>query len=335
MRLEFSAGAIIYRKGEGKGRGGSQELQYLTLKRKDWLDFPKGHIEEGESAEQAAKREIKEESGLDVEFVPGFRRSIGYWYMESWTEKKEKIKKGVIYFLARVPQDAKVRISEEHLDYMWNTIEEYRRIKLFKKQMKVLTEADSYARRFEEMEALNRKYAELPKQRKEWSLSGRFVPGDGPLDAKIMFVGQAPGREEDERLKPFVGSAGKLLTKLIGRTGLKREEVYITSVVQFFPPKNRLPTKEEAELCMPFLKEQIRIIRPRLIVVLGNFAAENVAGVKAVMTTHGRLLKHEEYGAHIFVTLHPAAVVRLKKYTELIEGDFDQLKSIIKKTGLG
>ena len=325
MRFEFAAGAIIYRKGDNK------ELQYLTLKRADWLDFPKGHIEKGESEEQAAKREIKEESGLDVEFVPGFKRNIRYWYVESWTKKKEKIKKRVTYFLARVPPDAKVRISEEHLGYMWSTTEKYRRIKLFKKQMKVLSDADLYARRFEDMEALNRRYAELPNKQKSWGLSRRMVPGDGPLDAKVMFVGQAPGREEDEKLKPFIGAAGKLLTKLINRTGLKREQVYITSVVQFFPPENRLPSKEEAWLCMPFLKEQIKIIKPKLIVVLGNFAAENVAGIKTVMSTHGKLVNYNEYGARIFVTVHPAAVVRLKKYTELIEGDFDLLKSIIGK----
>ena len=328
MKFEFSAGAIIYRK------GGNKERQYLTLKRTDWLDFPKGHIEEGESKEQAAKREIKEESGLDVEFVPGFERSIGYWYMENWTGNKEKIKKEVTYFLARVPPDAKVRISEEHLDYMWGTIGEYRKVKLFREQMEVLADADSYARRFEAMEALNGRYAQLPKLQRGWDLSKRFVPGDGPLDAKIIFVGQAPGREEDERLKPFVGAAGKLLTKLIARAGLKREQVYITSVVQFFPPENRLPTEEETVLCTPFLKEQIKIIGPKLIVVLGNFAAENVAGVKTVMKTHGKLLRHKGYGAHVFVTLHPAAVVRLKKYTELIEGDFDRLRGIIKKMKL-
>src|SRR5271154_3141943 len=106
------------------------------------------------------------------------------------------------------------------------------------------------------MKKLNSKYKRLPALIKGWSLSRRFVPGEGPLTAKVMLIGQAPGRTEDELLRPFIGTSGKFLDTLIGMAGLERKSVYICSVVQYFPPKNRIPTDEEIEACNGFLLRQ-------------------------------------------------------------------------------
>jgi uracil-DNA glycosylase len=185
-----------------------------------------------------------------------------------------------------------------------------------------------------EIDEINKEYEVLPKKYSNWGLSSNFVPGDGPTDAKIMIIGQAPGRNEDEQRKPFIGSAGKLLTSLIKRAGLERENVYITSVVQFFPPENRLPTEDEAQYCLPFLKRQIKTIKPKLIVLLGNFSAFNVAGIDQVMKNHGKLIESEEYGCDLFITLHPAAAVRIKTNMPVIEKDFENLGEIIKKKNI-
>ncbi|MCW6159716.1 MAG: NUDIX domain-containing protein [Candidatus Micrarchaeales archaeon] len=318
MLFEFSAGVIAYNYRNGKRR-------FLFLKRKEFLDVPKGHIEKGESAEDAALRETKEEAGLSVVLDPFFRHEITYWHMRN----KEKIKKHAIFFLARVSDDAKVKISFEHDGYEWLTFEESMKRMSFKTQKEVAMDANSYIDKLEAMEALNREYSELPGKHSDWGLSGTFVPGRGNLNAMVMFVGQAPGRSEDEAREPFVGPAGQLLSRLIRRAGLKRESTYITSIVQFFPPDNRLPTEEEARHCMPFLKRQIDIVRPKLIVALGNFASQNLVGIGAVVSNHGRIVKSEEYGCDVFITLHPAAAVRIKSNLPTIEKDFDKLKGML------
>ncbi|MFQ6109372.1 MAG: uracil-DNA glycosylase, partial [Candidatus Aminicenantales bacterium] len=100
------------------------------------------------------------------------------------------------------------------------------------------------------------------------------VPGEGSLEAALMFVGEAPGRDEDIQGKPFVGRAGQLLTKIIQAMSFRREEVYITNVVKCRPPKNRTPHREEIEKCRGYLLEQIQIINPRVIVTLGKVAAD-------------------------------------------------------------
>src|SRR5213593_2187552 len=106
---------------------------------------------------------------------------------------------------------------------------------------------------------------ELHKNRK------KAVPGEGPIDAKIMFVGEGPGLNEDEQGRPFVGAAGKLLTELLGSIGLSRSNVFITNIVKCRPPNNRPPRKTEIETCVSlYLQPQIRIINPRVIVPLGT-----------------------------------------------------------------
>lgn len=318
MLFEFSAGVIAYNYQRGKRR-------FLFLKRKDFLDAPKGHIEKGEHAVDAAVRETMEESGLSVLPDRFFRHEIAYWHVRNG----EKIKKHVTFLLARVPDDAKVKISWEHEGYEWLALDEALEKMSFKNQKQSIIEANAYIDKLEEMERLNREYEQLPKRHRGWGLSGTFVPGIGNLNAALMLVGQAPGRTEDEMREPFVGAAGKLLDRLLHIAGLRREKAYITSIVQFFPPDNRLPTEEEAMHCMPFLKRQIGIVRPKLIVALGNFASSNLVGVAAVSSNHGKLVESEEYGCRVFITLHPAAAVRIKSNLPTIEDDFRDLKKII------
>ncbi len=152
------------------------------------------------------------------------------------------------------------------------------------------------------MRALNKRYSSLPKRSKVWNLSRNFVPGHGPLDAKLMLLGQAPGRFEDIELKPFIGRSGKLMDKEIERIGLHREEFYITSVVQFYPPKNRAPTRKEMEVCLPLLLEQINIIKPKFVILLGNFPAGAVLGIRSIKSHHGEMVKRD--GITYMFTLH-------------------------------
>ncbi len=319
MEFEFSAGAIVYSNIGGKRK-------FLMLERDGWLDMPKGHIEEGESSRTAEIRETKEECGLDVVLDDHFKEEVEYWF----TEKSEKIKKKVTFYLARAPSE-EVKISNEHLGYEWVVPGAETKLKIYKNSETLLEKASEYLQKKEKVEKLNSEYAKLPEKFEKWDLSRNFVPGDGPVNAKIMVIGQAPGRNEDEQGKPFIGMAGKLLTTLLGKAGLKRETVYITSVVQFFPPDNRVPTDEEAESCLYFLKKQIEIIKPKIIVLLGNFATYNVDGKEEVMKIHGKLIESKEYNCYLFITLHPAAAVRMKKFVPLMEKDFEDLKEIIKE----
>ncbi|MGV8090046.1 MAG: uracil-DNA glycosylase [Methanothrix sp.] len=131
------------------------------------------------------------------------------------------------------------------------------------------------------------------------------VPGSGPSEAEIMLVGEAPGREEDLKGLPFVGRAGRLLDEALDEAGLKREDVFITSVIKCRPPQNRKPKKKEIELCLPYLEDQMDAIRPRIICLMGNTAIQAVLGVVGVTVLRGQILCDR-----FLVTYHPAAVLR-------------------------
>ncbi len=155
------------------------------------------------------------------------------------------------------------------------------------------------------------------------------VPGEGPLNADVMFVGEAPGRNEDEQGRPFVGAAGNLLNKLLEEAGLKRNEVYITNVVKCRPPGNRDPTDEEIEACLPYLVEQIKIIRPRVIVALGRYSARTLfrlAGLKweSMSKQHGRVYDATIAGVRVklVATYHPAAALYRPPLRETLAEDF-------------
>ncbi|MFX1416106.1 MAG: uracil-DNA glycosylase [Promethearchaeota archaeon] len=150
------------------------------------------------------------------------------------------------------------------------------------------------------------------------------VPGEGSIDARVMFVGEAPGVKEDESGRPFVGRSGSLLTDMIAEIGLSRDEVFTTSVLKSRPPGNRAPRKNEIEACVAYLHRQIDIIRPRVIVLLGGVAVSSVIGRWKISEAHGRI--YEVEGRKFFVTYHPAAALRFPKLRETMRKDFSTLK---------
>ena len=137
----------------------------------------------------------------------------------------------------------------------------------------------------------------------------KLVFGDGAADARLLFVGEGPGADEDAQGVPFVGRAGQLLNNMIGAMGLKREEVYIANVVKCRPPGNRAPEPEEANTCSPFLFQQIDAVRPEVIVALGATAATYLLGQRQPLAgLRGRV--HAWRGSKLIVTYHPAFLLR-------------------------
>jgi len=114
------------------------------------------------------------------------------------------------------------------------------------------------------------------------------VPGEGPRNAKVMFVGQNPGSEEDETGRPFVGRAGKFLTKILAENGIKREDVFITNIVKHVSPQNRKPYPDEVAACLPYLNMQINLIKPKIIVLLGASAKQTprLEGIEYIQVIH-------------------------------------------------
>jgi uracil-DNA glycosylase len=136
-----------------------------------------------------------------------------------------------------------------------------------------------------------------------------LVFGVGNPKTRLMFVGEGPGRDEDEQGEPFVGRAGKLLTKIIEAMNLKRSDIYIANVVKCRPPNNRFPEPIEVETCIPFLIKQISAIQPEMIVTLGNLAAHNLLKTKTGVTAlRGRF--HDFEGIPVMPTFHPAYLLR-------------------------
>ncbi len=321
MEFEFSAGILVYRYAASK-------REFLFLCHSDGLlDLPKGHIEKGESALEAAVRETYEEAGLSIKPLPFFRESMTYWLMRG----KSKIKKEVMMFLGEANGKSTVMVSHEHAGYRWLSTDKAVTELKFKNHIALIKCADAYIDKLERLQELNREYSGLHKKHGNWGLSRRFVPGEGRADAKVMLVGQAPGQKEDMMGRPFVGRSGKLLDSLIRKAGLRRQNLYITSVVQFFPPNNRVPNDSEIALCKPFLMRQIDIVNPEFVVLLGTVSAKTLAGITSVSHNHGTVIERE--GRKLFITLHPAAAVRIRTNLPLIEADFVKLKGVV--SGLG
>lgn len=136
-----------------------------------------------------------------------------------------------------------------------------------------------------------------------------FVFGVGNPHATLMLIGEAPGADEDAQGEPFVGRAGQLLTKILEAINFKRSDVYICNILKCRPPNNRKPTPEESETCKPYLKKQIELVRPKVILCLGLTAAENLLGTHESMSRlRGRVLQYE--GIPVMITYHPAALLR-------------------------
>ena len=155
------------------------------------------------------------------------------------------------------------------------------------------------------------------------------VPGEGAKRAKVMFVGEAPGGEEDIQGRPFVGAAGKLLTELLGSINLKREDVYITNVVKCRPPNNRPPRKDETTACRPYLDRQVVLIRPQSYLPNGQLRHPSIHrnSEKSVTGLHG--IPFDEGPITYFPMYHPAAALYTASLRQVMEEDFRKLRAWI------
>jgi DNA polymerase len=154
------------------------------------------------------------------------------------------------------------------------------------------------------------------------------VISDGSPSARLVFVGEAPGREEDLQGKPFVGAAGQLLTKMIGAMGLTREEVYICNVLKDRPPGNRTPLPEEIEACLPFLEEQLAVVQPQVICTLGAVATKVLLGPH-VSITRLRGTIQDYRGTPLVPTFHPAYLLRNPSAKRFAWADLKQVKALL------
>lgn len=157
----------------------------------------------------------------------------------------------------------------------------------------------------------------------------KHVPGEGPEDAEVMFVGEAPGFHEDRQGRPFVGPAGQFLNELLKSVGLRREQVYITNVVKCRPPGNRDPLPSEVAACRKHLERQIEIIRPRVIVTLGRHSLSWFFPKDSIGKVHGQ--KRQKDGTYFLHLYHPAAALHAPQMRETIEEDFKKLPEVLEE----
>lgn len=156
-----------------------------------------------------------------------------------------------------------------------------------------------------------------------------IVFGEGDPEADIMFIGEGPGKDEDLQARPFVGDAGKLLTSLIVKSGLRREDVYIANIVKCRPPNNRNPEEDEISACLPFIKAQIEIIRPKVIVCLGKIAAQALTGSNVMISKlRGNFFKYDNIP--VMPTFHPAYLLRNPKDKWLTWDDMQKVLELLK-----
>ncbi len=160
----------------------------------------------------------------------------------------------------------------------------------------------------------------------------KAVFGAGNSDADLMFVGEAPGAEEDRQGLPFVGRAGQLLNQLLEGIGMKREDAFIANILKSRPPGNRDPHPEEIDACWPYLERQISLIEPRVIATLGNFATKKITGSQTGITrVRGTPQVHPIGGRTVFVfpLLHPAAALRTPSLVDTLREDFAKLPALL------
>jgi len=157
-------------------------------------------------------------------------------------------------------------------------------------------------------------------------LSKNLVPGEGDMNSQAVFVGEAPGRDEDEQGRPFVGAAGRLLSETLEEVGLHRSEAYITNVVKRRPPRNRPPRKGEIAVFLPYLRRELEIIQPEIICLLGATAVNALLG-RPLAEVRGKIIR--EGGWIFFSTYHPAAVIYDPSLERVFSDDMRRLKRFI------
>lgn len=156
------------------------------------------------------------------------------------------------------------------------------------------------------------------------------VPGEGDIHAKLMFIGEGPGAEEDRQGRPFVGASGQLLDRMIAAIGLSREKVYIANIVKCRPPQNRRPAPEEAAACLPYLRAQVALVRPKIIVLLGATAAR-YTGLPNIRITRDRGKWVESRGIWMLPTYHPSALLRDPSLKRAAWADFRAVRDRLRQ----
>jgi DNA polymerase len=159
------------------------------------------------------------------------------------------------------------------------------------------------------------------------------VPGIGNIKSDVIFVGEAPGRNEDLQGKPFVGTAGQILSEALEFAGFARDHVYITNVVKCRPPNNRQPITEERNACRQYLSEELNIIKPKIVCILGNTAYSSLLDGSEITKNRGKLVCHN--GQLYFVTVHPAAVIYNPGLRQVLKDDFVFLSQTLDKLRKG
>ncbi len=160
------------------------------------------------------------------------------------------------------------------------------------------------------------------------------VFGDGPADAEIVFIGEAPGKSEDEQGVPFVGAAGKFLAEMLSDIHMKREDVYITNIVKYRPPNNRDPEPEEKEACAQWLYDELNLIKPKLVVFLGRHSMNDFFPDLRISAAHGKLIKKKfkRIDTQYFLPLyHPASALYNGGMRQTLKDDFALIPKILKK----
>lgn len=154
------------------------------------------------------------------------------------------------------------------------------------------------------------------------------VTGKGDHHTEIMFVGEAPGRNEDLRGEPFIGAAGKKLDSALAEAGLSRDSIYITNVVKCRPPNNRVPTKQEKESCKKFLDSEIALIKPKIICIMGNTAYNSILGGSEITKNRGKIIN--QGGRRYFITIHPAATIYNPELISTLQKDIKTIVEFVK-----
>ena len=155
------------------------------------------------------------------------------------------------------------------------------------------------------------------------------VPGKGNFHSDVIFVGEAPGKNEDKNGEPFIGIAGKKLSAALEEAGVSRDDVYITNIVKCRPPKNRVPTAAERETCQEYLKQEIAIIKPKIICILGNTAFNSLLGGSEITKFRGKIVRKD--GQMYFLSLHPAATIYNQELITVLKKDIVKLFGLIAK----